>query len=82
VHAVVGGALCTVATDFRRWWGLALLGLVATVGLLDPTGPEEPVTVAALAAAAVLALAGLGLRDVNVYPWGELRMERSVAATA
>lgn len=81
VHALVGAALCTVATDFRRWWGLALLGLVATVVLLEPAGLEEPVTLTAVAGAAVLALAGLGLREAKVYPSGRLRLDRSLPAT-
>ncbi|HVL85373.1 MAG TPA: hypothetical protein VM367_13950, partial [Pseudonocardia sp.] len=35
-HAVVAAGLSVVAADFRRWWGLALLGAVSTVVLLEP----------------------------------------------
>ena len=78
VHTVVGAALSGVGTDFRRWWGLALLGLVASVGLADPAVGEHPASPAAVAGAAALALAGLAVRDLEVYPWGGPRADPSL----
>ncbi len=75
-HAVVGAALSTVGADFRRWWGLALLGLVSTVSLLEPPA-EQPVAMTALVAAGVLTLAGLASRNLAVYPGGPLRIDRA-----
>jgi hypothetical protein len=82
MHALVGAALSAVGADFRRWWGLALLGLVATLGVLEtPADVDERVSPAALGAAVVLALAGLGLRDETVYPRGRLRLENALPVT-
>ena len=69
-HAVVGTVLSTAGADFRRWWGLALTGLVASVPLLEPGGPGRTVSPGTLAAAVSLAVAGLAPRDVRVHPWG------------
>lgn len=80
-HAVVGAALSVAGVDFRRWWGLGLLGVTSSVVLLDPPAPGEPVTPLALAGAAALALAGLPARDLNVHPLGRLRVERALPAT-
>ncbi|SFT36360.1 hypothetical protein SAMN05660657_00439 [Geodermatophilus amargosae] len=76
-HALVATALSAAGVDFRRWWGLALTGLVSTVVLVEPTGPPEPVSVAAIAAAVALAVAGVAFRDPRVHPWGPLRVDRA-----
>ena len=81
VHAGIGAALCAVAADFRRWWGLALLGLVATVALLEPDQSTQPATPMAIMYAVVLTLAGLGLNDMRVYPGGRLRTNRALPST-
>jgi hypothetical protein len=77
VHALVATALSTAGADFRRWWGLALTGLVSTVVLAEPAGPPEPVPVAAIAAAVGLAVAGVAFRDPRVHPWGPIRVDRA-----
>jgi hypothetical protein len=76
VHAAVGAALCAVGADFRRWWGLAFLGLVATIAAREPDGQEGPVAPGDVTRAAALALAGLALRDMRVYPGGRVRLDR------
>jgi hypothetical protein len=84
VQGVVGAALCTVGADFRRWWGLALLGLVATIGLLEPdesVGSVDAVPTRVAVGAALLTLAGLRLRHITVYPWGPVRVDRALPVT-
>jgi hypothetical protein len=76
LHAAVGAALCAVGADFRRWWGLAFLGLVASVAVREPDGPAGPVAPGAVARAAALAVAGLAFRDMRVYPGGRWRLDR------
>ncbi len=76
-HALVATALSAAGADFRRWWGLALTGLVSTVVLLEPTGPPGPVSVAATAAAVALTVAGAAFRDLTVHPWGPLQVDRA-----
>ena len=71
-HAVVAAVLSTAGTDFRRWWGLALTGLVSTLVLLEPDAPGGPVATATLAAATALAVAGLTPRNVTVHPRGPI----------
>ncbi|MFP5372898.1 MAG: hypothetical protein ACLGI3_19445, partial [Actinomycetes bacterium] len=80
-HALVAGALSTAGADFRRWWGLALMGLLATVPLLEPSGPPEAVAGTAVAGAGLLAVAGLLPRDVRVHPWGPVLAHRGPPAT-
>jgi hypothetical protein len=77
----VGTTLSVLGTDFRRWWGLALTGLVATLAV-DPRGRGErrPPGRAEAVAAAVLVAVGLAVRDLPVYPWGPLR-DAEVPAT-
>jgi hypothetical protein len=81
VHAAVGAVLCVVAADFRRWWGLALMGLLAALALQEPTWSDHQVTAATLTGAAALALAGLTLRSRRVFPGGPLRLDRSPPKT-
>lgn len=79
VFAAVGAVLSALGTDFRRWFGLALLGLVATLAL-DPErlqaarGPAaSPPPLRAVGEAAALVAAGLAVRALPVYPWGRVR---------
>jgi hypothetical protein len=79
VFAAVGAVLSALGTDFRRWFGLALLGLVATLAL-DPKrlqaarGPAaSPPPLRAVGEAAALVAAGLAVRALPVYPWGRVR---------
>ncbi|WP_136697212.1 hypothetical protein [Geodermatophilus dictyosporus] len=78
VHALVATVLSTAGVDFRRWWGLALTGLLATLVLLDPPRPAEPVSRTAIVAALATAAAGVALRDVSVHPWGAPRVDRAL----
>ncbi len=80
-HALIAAALSTAGTDFRRWWGLALMGLLSTLVLLQPSAHPQPVTATTLAAAVALALAGLGPRDMRVHPWGPVLVERALPVT-
>ena len=80
-HALVGAALSAAGVDFRRWWGLALTGLMSAVALTDASQAGEPVGAAALAGAAALTVAGVLPRDLKVYPWGRLRVERALPLT-
>jgi hypothetical protein len=79
VHAAPAAALCAVGTDFRRWWGLGFLGLVATLAAHEPTDRPEPGP-GPVAGAALLTLVGWALRDVRVYPGGALRLDGSLPA--
>jgi hypothetical protein len=79
VHAAPAAALCAVGTDFRRWWGLGFLGLVATLAAQEPTDRPEPGR-GTVAGAALLTLAGWAVRDVRVYPGGPLRLDGSLPA--
>jgi hypothetical protein len=76
-HALVATALSTAGADFRRWWGLALMGVVSTLVLLEPSAPPQPVTVTALAAAVALGVAGIAPRDMRVHPWGPVAVAES-----
>ena len=80
-HALVAGALSTAGADFRRWWGLALIGLLASVPLLEPSGPPDAVAGTALAAAGLLAVTGLLPRDFRVHPWGPVLVHRGPPVT-
>ena len=80
-HALVATALSTAGADFRRWWGLALTGLLSHRVLIEPSRRPQPVAVSALAAAVGLAVAGIAPRDVVVHPWGPVRAERSLPVT-
>jgi hypothetical protein len=80
-HALVATALSTAGADFRRWWGLALMGVVSTLVLLEPPAPPQPVTVTALAAAVALGLAGIAPRDMRVHPWGPVQVDRVLPVT-
>jgi hypothetical protein len=79
LHAAPAAALCAVGTDFRRWWGLGFLGLVATLAAHEPTDRPEPGP-GPVAGAALLALVGWALRDVRVYPGGPLRLDATLPA--
>jgi hypothetical protein len=81
VHALPAAALCLLGTDFRRWWGLGFLGLVATLAAQEPTGRAEP-SAGPVAGAVLLTLAGLALRDLRVYPGGALRLDGLLPAMA
>ncbi len=76
-HALVATTLSAVGADFRRWWGLALTGLISTVPLVEPAGRPEPVPVAVIVAAAALAFAGIAFRNSEVHPGGRLRVHRA-----
>lgn len=76
-HAVVAALLSASGVDFRRWWGLALLGLMSSLVLLEAPLPGEPATPAAVAGAAALALIGLRARDLPTHPWGRLHVDRA-----
>jgi pimeloyl-ACP methyl ester carboxylesterase len=52
----------------RRWWGLAFLGLVATIAAREPDGRTGRVAPGEVTRAVALALAGLAFRDMRVYP--------------
>ena len=80
-HALVAGALSTAGADFRRWWGLALVGLLATLPLLEQSGSSEAVAGTAFAGAGVLAVAGVALRDLQVHPWGPVLVHRGPPVT-
>ncbi|SNR60070.1 hypothetical protein [Blastococcus mobilis] len=80
-HALVGAALSAAGVDFRRWWGLALVGLMSAVVLTDASSTGEPVATAALGGALALAVAGVLPRDLKVYPWGRVRDERALPLT-
>lgn len=80
-HALVAGALSTAGVDFRRWWGLALTGLLATLPLLEQSGPPEAVAGTAFAVAVVLAVAGILPRDIRVHPWGPVLVHRGPRVT-
>jgi hypothetical protein len=75
-YAALAGALSVAGVDFRRWWGLALLGLAGTVVLTRHLAAEReapawlrrlplPVAVAGLA---VLVVGGMWLWDAPVFP--------------
>jgi hypothetical protein len=80
-HAFVGAALSVAGVDFRRWWGLALAGLMSAVVLTDASPVGDPVGTAAFGGALALAVAGVLPRDLKVYPWGRLRVERALPLT-
>lgn len=70
----VGAALSVLGTDFRRWWGLALSGLVTTLALEPrPTGGSRRPGRAEAVVAAALVAGGLTARHLPVYPWGPVR---------
>ena len=79
-HAAIGTALSAAGADFRRWWGLALLGLVGTTGLADGVRAERPVRHRDVTAAAALALTARMLRGMDVHPWGPVRRSPAVSA--
>jgi hypothetical protein len=79
VHAAPAAALCAVGTDFRRWWGLGFLGLVATLAAQEPTDRPDPGR-GTVTGAALLTLAGWMVRDMRVYPGGPLRPDGSLPA--
>jgi hypothetical protein len=76
VHAAIGAALSAVGVDFRRWFGLALMGVLSTVALLDPPLAAQPVGAGTIAATVLLTVAGLVPRDLPVHPWGPVRTDR------
>jgi hypothetical protein len=78
IHAVMAGALSALAVDFRRWWGLALMGVIATLSLSDLQPSDPPPTRKTLGRAVLLAVGGLGLRNLNVYPVGGVVPERTL----
>jgi hypothetical protein len=80
-HALVAAALSVAGVDFRRWWGLALMGLMSAVSLTDRSSIGEPVGSAALAGAIALAVAGVLPRDQRVHPWGRIRVDRALPLT-
>jgi hypothetical protein len=80
-HALVATALSTAGADFRRWWGLALMGVVSTLLLLEPSAPPQPVTVTALAAAVALGVTGIAPRNTRVHPWGPVAADRVLPVT-
>jgi hypothetical protein len=72
----VGAALSVLGTDFRRWWGLALTGLVASLAAdARPSGGGRRPGRAEAAAGVVLVAGGLAVRDLPVHPWGPVRDE-------
>ena len=77
-HALIAGALSASGVDFRRWWGLALIGLMSAVALTDGSRTVEATGASTLAGATALALIGLLPRDFTVYPWGRIRAERAL----
>lgn len=77
----VGAALSVLGADFRRWWGLALAGLVGTLAVDPRPRPRQrPLRTADAAAAAALVAVGLAVRDLPVHPWGPVR-DADVPAT-
>jgi len=81
LHAAIGAALCAVGADFRRWWGLAFLGLTATVAAREAEESETSAAPGAVARGAALAMAGLLFRNMRVYPGGQLRIDRVLPIT-
>lgn len=80
-HALVAAALSVAGVDFRRWWGLALMGLMSAVALTDGSSTGEPAATATLVGAIALAAVGILPRDLTVYPWGRIRAERALPLT-
>lgn len=80
-HALAAGALSTAGADFRRWWGLALTGLLASVPLLEPSATPSAVSRKTLVAAGGLAVVGLLPRDMRVHPWGPVLVHRGPPVT-
>jgi hypothetical protein len=78
LHAAIGAALSAVGADFRRWWGLAFLGLTATVAAREPEESETSAVPRAVARGAALAMAGLIVRNMRVHPGGQLRIDRAL----
>ncbi len=70
--AAVALALSAVGVDFRRWFGLALLGLVAAATLVRPEPAREPQALppgpGALSAFILLAVLGVRTADLPVVP--------------
>jgi hypothetical protein len=81
LHATIGAALCAVGADFRRWWGLAFLGLTATVAAREPEGSSRSPAPGAVARGAALDVVGLIFRNMRVYPGGQLRIDRVLPIT-
>jgi hypothetical protein len=82
-YSTFAAGLSALGVDFRRWWGLGLLGLMATVAVNPPplnTARRRARTrlrgrraLLVSASATALAVAGLLARDVIVYPRTGLR---------
>ncbi|GAA4696926.1 hypothetical protein GCM10023215_38810 [Pseudonocardia yuanmonensis] len=43
-HGLVALALCVIGNDFRRWWGLAFVAVLASLMVLSTGRPSEVAT--------------------------------------
>jgi hypothetical protein len=70
VHAVAALVLSTAANDYRRWWGLAFVGMVASLILLvdGAVTVPEPRHAAARPARWIVVALLLGSACLQVFP--------------